>query len=357
MNLHRLFPLLVVLSRDQIQKPLERAIEQAHIRGLRVGQGLPVEVEPVLPGCLCFPHHRLIAPDDDVGLARFHVLPQLSGKVTDACVVLRQGSEILGEVPLQMTVRRQWLVILLGVMTPVVPFLVRLFHLDPTEHVDEHFGSVYGLLTWLLVQLQSASWWAALLAMAAITGLTWWWWVRPRREEFYDVELLPPVAERLTRARQLLRAGQEDEGLAEIDLLRQERPDSREGSILLGMWYLENMQYRTAYEHFQKGLDGPTPTKVCQLAARAAVDAGEPNQALAWLEKGLRSDTPAAVRAQIRHEQARIVCGRGDREAAMKYLLDIKEGAQSRSAYETDLALASLHNRPDFQEFLKRLPV
>src|SRR5205807_2180150 len=55
MNPERMFPLLVVLSRQSLQEVVKRGVAQAESTGFRVALDSLVEVEPILPGCGCFP--------------------------------------------------------------------------------------------------------------------------------------------------------------------------------------------------------------------------------------------------------------------------------------------------------------
>ncbi|MBP3958050.1 hypothetical protein J8F10_22570 [Gemmata sp. G18] len=55
MNPDRMFPLLVILSEEEIAEIVKEKVKQAVSETFSVEEGSVVEVEPVLPGCDCYP--------------------------------------------------------------------------------------------------------------------------------------------------------------------------------------------------------------------------------------------------------------------------------------------------------------
>ncbi|MBX9579866.1 MAG: protein kinase [Gemmataceae bacterium] len=75
----RAYPLLVVLSAEQVAEVVQRAVKQAVSGGFAVPEGA-VEVEPVLPGCDCYPpRDELTVADGAPAEARFWVVPRVRG--------------------------------------------------------------------------------------------------------------------------------------------------------------------------------------------------------------------------------------------------------------------------------------
>src|SRR5262249_11471020 len=101
MNPQRTFPLLVILSRHEIEQVVKRGVRQAQSKAFTVDEGSLVEIEPVLPGCSCYPPREQVRVGGGEVSVTFWVVPQVMGRVMQARVVVRQQGEVLAEVPLE----------------------------------------------------------------------------------------------------------------------------------------------------------------------------------------------------------------------------------------------------------------
>jgi CHAT domain-containing protein len=125
MTPQRVYPLLVVLSKEKLQQLAVATVAQATSPELTLAQGSSVLVEPILPGCTCYPPRAVVSVAADRAEAKFYVVGEVDGQVTGARVLLAQGGHILAEVPLAMHVGKHTVAQCLAVLALVLPWLLR----------------------------------------------------------------------------------------------------------------------------------------------------------------------------------------------------------------------------------------
>jgi hypothetical protein len=189
MNPERVFPLLVMLTREEVERVVKRHVEQTATGPLKLATDVPLEIEPVLPGCACHPPKittRLEAKDQ---VFTFHVVPHVLGEVTGARVVIRQDHVPVAEIELELKVVQRTLVILSGLSTFVLPAAsaaMRHFGLDFTP--KDGSNPYLAVLNFLFGEIAPVTLTAAL---AVVTGALWWF-TRPKgRDVFFDVSTKP----------------------------------------------------------------------------------------------------------------------------------------------------------------------
>jgi hypothetical protein len=183
----RMFPLLVVISRKAIMEVVKRDVVQKQSKKFTVQMDSTVEIEPILPGCDCFPPKENVRINAAESSARFWVVPRVLGEVMHARVVIRQNGKVLAEVPLEMNVAKQTLTLCVGAMNFCVPFVSMLLKQSQLSLTSSEGGSglLAALVGWLLVML-SPEVMAGLLLLATV-GL--YFWLRPRqRDVFWDIQ-------------------------------------------------------------------------------------------------------------------------------------------------------------------------
>jgi hypothetical protein len=209
MNPERMFPLLVVLSEKAIREAARRGVAQEQSQTFQVSEGSLVEVEPVLPGCSCFPPRELVRVGRGEVTTTFWVVPHVLGKVMGARVVVRQGGQALAEVPLRARVVKQSLTMMMGALSLVLPLVLLVlkhFRLDFESQLQEEFGLYAHLANWVVRSVTPELLTGVLLAGTAALYL----WLRPRkRDVFWDVESVGSEKEGKHRADVLPRAGEE----------------------------------------------------------------------------------------------------------------------------------------------------
>jgi hypothetical protein len=195
MSPERLFPLLVVLSRRGVQAVAKRGVAQGQSEEFRVAEGSRVEVEPILPGCACYPPKEQVRVGPGEATCTFWVVPHVLGRLRQARVVVRQAGATLAEVPLEGRVARQSATLLMGALSLVLPFVLLLlkhFGLDFESQLEDGFGLYARLAGWLLGALTPEL--LTVLLLAATLSL--YLWLRPRkRDVFWDVRPEPAPEE------------------------------------------------------------------------------------------------------------------------------------------------------------------
>jgi hypothetical protein len=151
-----------------------------------------VEIEPVLPGCYCFPTKELVRIQPGETTARFWVVPHVLGDVMHARVVVRQDGRVLAEVPLEIRVVKQTITLFMGAMNLLVPFVstvAKQSHHSFLPSPEEGFGLYATLAGWMLLALSPEV--LTGLLLAATIGL--YLWFRPRRRDvFWDLQPVGP---------------------------------------------------------------------------------------------------------------------------------------------------------------------
>jgi hypothetical protein len=190
MNPDRMFPLLVILSAEQIQEVVKAKVKQAASESFKVEEGSVVEVEPVLPGCDCYPpRHPLAVEAAGPSTATIWVVPKVLGRVQGARVLIRQGNRILAEVPLDIKVAKQTLAVACGLMSLAAPYMtmgLKSLKLDYESQKAEGFPLYQRVGSWLVESLRPE--WIGLGFLGLAVML--YFWMRPRkRDVFWDVNV------------------------------------------------------------------------------------------------------------------------------------------------------------------------
>jgi TatA/E family protein of Tat protein translocase len=195
MNPERVYPLLVLITRDLVQKVHKKHTDQRTSGPFTLDSDTPVEIEPVLPGCDCYPPRMVTRLGDGDLTLNFRVVPRVLGKVDGAVVSIRQDHALLAEIELDVKVVKQTWLKVSGVATFLLPGLsavMKHFGLDFESQKDSDY-SLYLAIARLVFDQFSPYVLTALLGVA--TALLWWL-TRPRtRDVFWDIEKVGPGAE------------------------------------------------------------------------------------------------------------------------------------------------------------------
>jgi TatA/E family protein of Tat protein translocase len=186
MNPERVYPLLVLITRDQIEQVRQAGVDQRASSPFAVAADVPVEVEPVLPGCDCYPPRASARPGEGDLTLTFRVVPRVLGEVGGAVVHVRQGQASLAEVELDVKVVRRTWALASGLAAFLMPGL---------SAVMKHFGlgfdaqgeGGFSFYLWLArLTFDHFSPLALTVLLGSATFLLWWL-TRPRRRDvFWD---------------------------------------------------------------------------------------------------------------------------------------------------------------------------
>lgn len=182
MRAQRVHPLDVELSREQVVRLIGKNRAQDSSAPFEADTAVPVRIEPILPGCQCYPPRMDVILDRPRTHVRFFVVPQVIGPLRDARVTLSQQGRQLSRIDLQCKVTRQTLSLAVGVMSFLAPAGSMLFKLaegrpELMEALDLGlFLTVGGML---VGALSPDLLFLFLLTAAGLLYL----WARPRRRQ------------------------------------------------------------------------------------------------------------------------------------------------------------------------------
>lgn len=185
MNPERMFPLLVILSAEEVAEIVKAKVKQAQSAAFEVEEGSAVEVEPVLPGCDCYPPRSTLTVDaDGATSATIWVVPRVLGRVHGARVVIRQGAAVLAEVPLDVKVAKQTLAVACGLASLAAPYLtmgLKSLKLDYASQKEDGFPLYQQAGSWVAENLRPEWLGLGFLGLAFLLYL----WMRPRKRDVF----------------------------------------------------------------------------------------------------------------------------------------------------------------------------
>jgi hypothetical protein len=353
MNPERMFPLLVVISRTAIEEAVKRHVAQQKSPEFQVALDSIVEVEPVLPGCACYPPKEQMQIQRKDVSARFHVVPHFRGKLADARVVLRQGGRVLAEVPLEIRVARQGLTVMLGALSFLLPFalmVLKHLRLDLEAQLTDGFGLYAGMANWALRSVSPE-----LLAgvLLAATGLAYLWFRPRRRDVFWDIK--PLQAKEVSAARPTAIAGG-----VQVPAKEAAPADCVDHQLALFAAADEafaETDYAVALRFYESGLVlGKASARHYHQASLAAGHAGKPARALAILEEAANCLPAAEMKAAMWYNLGCFATRQGKLAEAVRYLNRAAQaGYADPEKYRSDLDLAPLRWRSDFKQLVGSL--
>ncbi len=189
MNPQRSYPLLVILSADEIREIVKRRVTQTTSETFTVDTSTGIEIEPVLPGCQCYPLKATVsAASTEPVTTTFWIVPQLYGRVQGAKVIVRQNGQVLTEIPLQAKVVEKTLAYSLAGLSFVMPYVTeaaKANRVDFASQKAEGFPVYRMAMNWIADYLQPE--WVG-LGLLLLAGVVYWSMRARRRDVFWDVE-------------------------------------------------------------------------------------------------------------------------------------------------------------------------
>ena len=187
MNPERLYPILVILSKQAIQQVIKKHVEQKESAGFKVALESVVEIEPILPGCNCYPPKEYVTVKGDRVQAEFWIVPHVRGKLIKPRIAVRQDGRLLAEVPLQMKVVKQTLTLCMGLLSLLMPYvsmLLKKYQLDWEAQQGKGFPIYAWVASEVLGRMTPEIVGGVLLGLTLLLYL----WFRPRqRDVFWDI--------------------------------------------------------------------------------------------------------------------------------------------------------------------------
>jgi hypothetical protein len=355
MSPERMFPLLVVLSKKAVQEIVKRGVSQTEGEKFRVALDSVVEVEPVLPGCGCFPPREQVVIREDTITTTFWVVPHVLGRIMHARVLVRQDGRVLAEIPLEMCVAKQSLTLLLGGLSLLLPFLLMLlkhYHLDFESQIDDGFGLYAQAGNWALRSLSPELLTGALLLAAAAA----YFWLRPRkRDVFWDVAAVAPEQPADQHGQVSVTRDPEEDSAAPPRL---DTAAEHQATLLAcAERHFAAGQHAQALPYYESGLAlGPARYIVYHHAALAAHKAHHTDRALAILQEAAARLSPNEIGGGLWYNLACFATRLGRLDDAMHYLNQaIDRGCTDPDKFRHDPDLEPLRWRADFKGLMAEL--
>jgi hypothetical protein len=351
MNPLRMYPLMVVISKKVVQEIEKKNVTQKRSQNFEVKLDSAVEIEPILPGCQCYPPKEQVTIGRGEVSTRFHVVPHVLGTVEHARVVVRQNGQVLAEVPLEMSVLKPGLAVVMGFLSFVLPFgllLMKQLHLDFESQAANNFALYAQVGHWAVQSLSPESLTVALLIVTGMVYLC----LRPRqRDVFWDVETAShsgvAAEERPARA-EVATSGKKTQLVvepAQASLL-----DSAET-------YYRGQEYGRALSYYRAGLLlGKGQASNYHHASLCAYHVGNRQLALDFLRDLEALFEPREIPAGIWFNMGCFLARLGKPADAIRYLNRAADGGyDDLNEYRNDPDLESLRWRSDFKRLIGSL--
>ncbi len=354
MNPDRVFPFLVILSEKMIEKIIQKHVGQQASGPFKVKKHVPVEVEPILPGCVCYPPKVTTRVGKETTTLTFHVVPHVLGKVTGAKVLIRQDHEVLAEIELDIrVVQRTWLLVS-SFLTFLLPFgssIAQYYHLDFASQLEDGFNLYLTLAHLILAQVTPLT----LTVILAAATFVCYWFTRPKREDrFGEIKTISPQ-QKLDQIQKEIAADPEELMIEELKEVVRAAPDLQPARLLLAKQFAKAEDYEESLNHYSVGLKlGPAGIKDYMRAAQAAGRLGQYRRALELLQVVDRVADPKKKPGVLFYNIACYHTLLGELEEAMVALHKaVKGGYRKVEQYFTDSDLDPLRQRQDFQNLLR----
>lgn len=269
MNPQRVFPLLVVISKEMIERAAKSQSDQKTTAPFTVALDSAIEVEPVLPGCYCYPPKATARLSDKDLTLTFHVVPHVLGEVTGACIRVRQDHFDLATIDLDIRVTQRTWVLVTGALTIALPFVSALArHL----RLDLASQDVYVMAMNAVVNHVPPY---ALMGGLALTTLLAYWLTRScSKDTFFDVSPITPE-EKLRQIHELLETDP-SRAADELVYLLKAQPDHHAARLLLADSHFRLGNHADALAAYQEAFaKGKTEERHYLQAGHAAAKLGD----------------------------------------------------------------------------------
>jgi hypothetical protein len=352
MNPERVYPLLVLITQDMVEKVRKKDTDQKSSAPFKVDAESPVEIEPVLPGCECHPPRMTVKIGRGDLTLTFRVVPRVLGRVDGAAVTIRQDHVPLAEIELDVKVTNHLWVVLSGAATFLLPGLsaiLKHFGLDFETQKEQGF-SLYLALARLLFDRISP---AALTVLLGLGTALVWWLMRPRaRDVFWKIEKVGP-AEKLKRIAAAAPSAPEQASRDLLELLKA-FPNYLPARLFYAEWHYNTKNYRASLKGYKRAFKlGVAEGRHYYKASIAADKLGENERALQILQAADEMLPAGEMTGTMIYNmgcyQARL--GKGDEAMACLWRA-VKAGWCNLASCRDDPDLAPLRDRDDFKQLV-----
>lgn len=355
MNPDRAYPLLVLITKDLIDRIKKKDTDQITSEAFTVKPDLPVEIEPILPGCDCYPRKLVVRLSEGEVTAKFRIIPRVFGKIEECSVAIRQDHQLLSDVPLDVKIVNRLWVLMSGLFT---------FGLPASSSILKYFGvgfdaqenqpvDIYVTVARLVFDQVSPL--VLTIGLGLCTVLIWWYTRPVTRDVFWDVQKLGPAG----RLSQIITALKARDASAERDLmaLLTEFPVYQPARFCLADWKFINQEYRGALQEYLRAFElgvGKPSDYLCASFAASKIANNE--VALKILQDAEKKLVPSSITPTMLYNLGCYLVRTGDLDQAMEYLRRaLAAGFAKKQLYFEDADLVPLRKRSDFQKLLMEI--
>lgn len=354
MRPERVYPLLVIITSQFVETVRKSGTDQRSSEEFTVRTDAPIEIEPILPGCDCYPPRITALLESDDATFSFRVVPSAVGRLEGASIIVRQGYVKLASVDLDVRVIPHTHALVSGFMTfalPAASTVMQRLGLDFAPHPDQGFNA-YLSVAHLLFDCLTPLWLTACLG-GVTTAI--WWLGRPRvRDVFYDVETITPD-EKLQRLRIELTNGVPG-AQKELERFVGMYPANFPARLMKARHEVRADRTSAALEDYLEAFAlGTAATADYEAAYRLSRKEGTPADVLQVLERAYAALGRNSMPPRLLYNLACFRALAGDDEAAMQALSDaFAFGYSNVGRVMSDADLRSLRQRADFKALIAK---
>jgi hypothetical protein len=355
MNPERVYPLLVMITKEMVEKAIKLDTDQKSTGPIKFNLEAPVEIEPIIPGCACYPPKIVARLDQKDFIATFHVVPQIVGTIEGARVVLRQGIAPVAEIGLDAKVVRQIWVVLSGSLTfamPVLSGLAKHYQIDLQAHAEDGFSSLLKAMQ-LALDYSSPLWLA--VGFGVLTLLVYFLTRARTKDVFWEIKTIGPD-EKLQAIAKKAKSHPDQAANELLDLLAA-YPDHQPARIFYSEWHYKSKAYGHALQGYQDAFELGTARAVDYLrASLAATHLGRVRTALKILQEAETLLPERSVPGSLLFNMGCYHTRLGNHAKAIQYLQRaIVAGYRKKTSYLEDRDLDPLRSYAAFRALINQV--
>ena len=353
MNPERAYPLLVIISKKAIQKVQKRNVAQDKSGPFQVALDSPVEIEPIIPGCDCYPPKittRLSSKDLEV---TFRIVPRVIGKIDGSSVKISQDNLSLAEIPIDVAIKKRVGAMLCAASTILLPAASSLLHhfeVDFAQQNAEGFSFYVSALHLLFNWITPVG---LTMGLGVVTGLLWWTSSPRKRDVFWDInkspaDLLLAQISSQTDSQQRLQAF--------LNILR-DYPDHHPTLLQYSDFQVQLQDFEQALIGYERAFElGSAQSQHYARASLCASKMNDTETALSILQQAEEDLPVEQFSGAMFFNLACYLTRLGKYDTAMSYLpRAIAAVYQKVESYKNDPDLLPLRELPEFQELVENL--
>ena len=355
MNPEMMFPLTVTFSPKIIERIKSKKISQVASNKFKFNVHESLEIEPMIPGCQCYPPKQTIMLNGDASIT-FYVAPQVVGKIQGAFVRVLQNNIELEKVKLQVQVKKKTLVILSGFaafLLPVISTILKLYDLDFENQKAQGFSMYITLMRFVFDYLSP---WALMAGLCGITTVSWLWATPSEEELFWDMKKVGP--EEMHADLLKLFSNDYDAAWGKLVDLMTLFPTFLPALETYAVLHYKSESFKEALLGFENAMAVGTLKPSSYLRAGLCASKLKLNEkALAILTTAVKILLEKEIPADLHYNMACYHARLGQlHQALLRLKISIEKGFNNISLLKKDPDFTPLRGKKEFQELMAILP-